>query len=363
MLKLNESNDVNQKTWTGWSTLHIITASCIAVQNTQFSAPDPKPVWFDALNAALVNAQSVAANWVNNLSVDITKTVPTSIVDFATDYSAFSAQIIEIAKEFPNAKGADDPNVQQVNLLIEALLSQVEQIVSNVESVSAKMTAWGIQMQTSHDNLTTGAANIQSAEADLENDINKMNEAIKSLNEMIDGENKAIAYSAAAIGIGIFALVAGIALAFVTFGAGVVVAGAGAAAIIGGAVTWGVMQHKINQQFDEIAKDQKELDQDKRQLVALQGLSQASNLCISSISNATLALSDFRSSWGVFQGELEGVVTKLKAGEASLSTLVAGTFTVAAQNEWNLAMQFAQSLIDQNVEVNSHEMSIGSDAA
>ena len=51
-------------------------------------------------------------------------------------------------------------------------------------------------------------------------------------------------------------MIAGIALAFVTFGAGAVVAGAGAVAVVGGAITWGVMQHKINEQYDEIAKDQ-----------------------------------------------------------------------------------------------------------
>ena len=70
-------------------------------------------------------------------------------------------------------------------------------------------------------------------------------------------------------------LVVGIALAPETGGASLLVAGTGGLLIVGGAVTWGVMQSKINAQFDEIAKDQKELDDDKRQLVALQGLASA----------------------------------------------------------------------------------------
>lgn len=363
MLKANQSKDLNQNTWAGWSSLHIITTNCIAVQNTSFSAPDPKPDWFDSLNSALVNAKAVATDWVKNISVDITSSVPTAIVNYATDYEAFSEQIIEIAKAHPDASGADNTYVKQVNTLIKTLLSALDEILNSVDKVSQSMKTWGQQMQTAHDNLTTGAANIQNAEAELQADIGKMNSAIASLHAMIDGENKAIAYAAAAIGIGIFAIVGGIALAFVTFGAGLAVAGVGVAAVIGGAVTWGVMQDKINKQFDKIADDQKELTQDKRQLVALQGLAQASNLVISSISNATLALADFRTSWGVFQGELQGVITKLEQGEASLSTLVAETFTDAAKKEWGLVVDFAQSLIHQKVDVQKHVMSIDQNAA
>lgn len=363
MLQVNQSKDLNQNTWAGWSSLHVITTSCIAVQNTSFSPPDPKPDWFDALNAALVNAKTVAADWVNNISVDVTKSVPTAIVDYGTDYAAFSQQIIEIAEAHPDAKGGDNPYVKQVNTLIETLLSALNEILQQVDKVNQQMKEWGQQMQAAHDNLTTGAANIQSAEVDLQSDIDKMNSAIDNLHTLINNENKAIAGAAAAIGLGLFAIVGGIALAFVTFGAGAVVAGAGVAAVIGGAVTWGVMQDKINKQFDEIAKDQKELDQDKRQLVALQGLAQASKLAISSISNATNALADFRASWGVFQGELQGVITKLKNGEASLNILVAETFTKAAEKEWNLVVDFAQSLLNQKVKVEKHELSIGQEAA
>ncbi|HLT94100.1 MAG TPA: HBL/NHE enterotoxin family protein [Membranihabitans sp.] len=363
MLKENQSKDLNQNTWAGWSSLHIITTSCIAVQNTSFLPPDPKPAWFDALNSALVNAKAVAADWVDNISVDVTKSVPTAIVDYATDYAAFSQKIVDIAEANPDATGADNIYVKQVNQLIETLLSALNEILTQVDKVSQSMKEWGQKMQVAHDNLSTGAANIQSAEAHLQADIENMNNAIANLHTLINQENKAIAISAAAIGIGIFAIVGGIALAFVTFGAGAVVAGAGIAAVIGGGITWGVMQDKINKQFDKIADDQAKLDQDKRQLVALQGLATASNLAISSISNATVALADFRASWGVFQGELEGIITKLKNGEASLSTLIAETFTQAAEKEWNLVLEFAQSLLNQSVSVEKHQMSIEKSAA
>src|SRR5690606_26575407 len=151
MLKENQSKDLNQNTWAGWSSLHIITTSCIAVQNTSFLPPDPKPAWFDALNSALVNAKAVAADWVDNISVDVTKSVPTAIVDYATDYAAFSQKIVDIAEANPDATGADNIYVKQVNQLIETLLSALNEILTQVDKVSQSMKEWGQKMQVAHD--------------------------------------------------------------------------------------------------------------------------------------------------------------------------------------------------------------------
>ena len=160
-----------------------------------------------------------------------------------------------------------------------------------------------------------------------------------------------------------FLIVVGIALAPETGGASLLVSGVGAAAVIGGAVTWGVMQGKINDQYDEINTDQKELDDDNRQLVALQGLSQASDLAITSLAQASEALSDFRTSWGVFEGELKGVQTKLQSAESSLSIIVQEAFTNAASSEWADATAFAQQLSGASVTVESETLPMDSDTS
>lgn len=207
-------------------------------------------------------------------------------------------------------------------------------------------------MQAAHDKLSTGSSTIQAAEIDLQGDIDKMNNAITSLHNEIDAENKAIAASAAAIGIGIFALVVGIALAPETGGASLLIGGGiGAAGIIGGAVTWGVMQHKINEQFDQIAKDQKEKADDQRQLIALKGLEMASKNAVSSIELATQSLSKLQTQWGTFQGELQGVVDKLNLADQAISTIVQKVFTQGAQNEWSTAIDTANHLVNAKIEV------------
>src|SRR5690348_12627829 len=345
------ATDTNSNTASGFASLQIVTAACHGVLNTQFIAPSPKPSWFDDLNAKLDAAKVLANQWIDDIAPKLTASVPSHVIDYGTTYTALTDQIIDLLNKNPNAKGKDDPVVQQVFALISALHDEVETIITDVIGTQEQLKTWGDAMQKSHDDLFAGAANIQSLQIDLQADIGKMNSAIQGLQAQIDAENKAIVAGAMAIGVGLFALVVGIALAPVTGGASLIVSGIGGAAIIGGAVTWGVMQAKINSQFAEIAEDQKRIADDKRQLIALQGLSLAANSAISSIATATSALSDVKVMWTMFQNDLQGTMNKLEKTDENLSAIVNKAYVIAAQKEWNLAVQFAQQLSGMSVPV------------
>jgi predicted nucleic acid-binding Zn-ribbon protein len=347
---------MSQKTQTTFLSLHVITVCCHAVLNTQFVAPDPKPDWFDDLDSKLDNAKVVAQKWIDKLGPEVTSGVPTSVIDYSTTYSALTDQIHSIAQSHPTAQGKDNEYVKQINELVTAMLTKVGGIITNVEKVATDLADWGKELQAAHDALTSGAANIQKAEVDLQSDIDKMNNAINNLNAEIDAENKQLVYAQIAVGVGIFLLVAGVALAVATGGAGAVVAGVGVLAIAGGATAWGIIQSNINDQFDEIAKDQKEMAADKQQLVALQSLGQASNQAVSSLATASQALSDFRTIGGVFEGELKGVQTKLNQAEQSLATIVQDAFTQAAAKEWADAEQLAQDLAEVKVDIDEKQL-------
>lgn len=335
------------KTATGVTSIVIITSACHAILNTQLNLPVgmTKPTWFDSLVGHMDNAKTLATEWINTLAPDLTASLPNKVINYDTTYNAITKQIQKIADANPQAKGADDPNVKNVFALIEALTSEVGTIHDDIAAEDGKLQAWGTKMQTAHDDLFNGVASIQAAEADLAADIGKMDADISKLNALIEGENKAIAYAAMAIGIGLFIAVIGIALAFVTFGAGLVVAGIGAAGVIGGAVTWGIMQDKINKQYDQIANDQKEKDADNQQLIALKGLAISTNQTVTTIAMATSALSDVRAMWKLFGGELEGVIAQLNLANKGLALIVNEAFVNGAAEEWQLAAQFAQQLL------------------
>jgi len=330
-----------------------------------FVAPSPKPDWFDDLNSELVVAQKLAQQWIDTLGPQVTSTIPLQVINFGSDFLAATNAIISIANANPTAQGADNPYVMEIRMIIEqTLLPPLQAVLAQMDDTSTMLATWGNAMQQAHNDLASGSTNIQAAEIDLQNDITKMNTAISSLQSEIDAENKAIAASAAAIGIGIFALVVGIALAPETGGASLLIGGGiGAAGIIGGGVTWGVMQSRINSQFDEIAKDQQELADDQRQLVALQGLQMASSNAVSSIEMATQSLSKLQTQWSTFDGEIKNVIDQLNQADQAISVIVQSVFTSAAQTEWKAAMDTANSLVNAKIEIQTQTLPMDSQQA
>lgn len=343
----------------------LITIACQNVANTAFTWPDgsgPKPDWFDDLNTKLGAAQTVANEWIDTLATKVTKTIPLQVLNFQPTFDAVTENILQIVKDHGSESGATNPYVLEIKEMIQqGLVPQITQTLGEIDEVAQELVGWGQRLQAAHNDLVTGATNIQALETHLQGDIDAMNNAIKNLHTYIDNENKAIAASAAAIGIGIFALVVGIALAPETGGASLVIGGfIGAAGIIGGAVTWGIMQHKIDEQFAEIAKDQAEKQADQAAIVALQGLGTASSGAISNLELAQSALSKLKTQWGVFGGELQGVIDKLDKAEESISVMMQGVFTEAAQKEWAEAATTANALANFQLQVDQHTASMNS---
>ena len=353
----------NQTVASGFVSLSVVTTSCHGVLNTSFTSPPANPDWFDDLDAKLAAAKVLANQWIDDLAPDMTASVPGHVINYGTTYAALTDQIVELLDKDPTASGKDNTTIQEAFALISALDKSLSDIITDVEATATSLTTWGDSMQTAHDDLFNGAASIQSAQTDLQSDIDAMNNAIDGLKSQIDAENKAIAAGAGAIGVGLLALVAGIALAPETGGASLIVAGIGGAAIIGGAVDWGVMQSKINDQFKEIATDQKQIDSDNRQLVALQGLSLSANSAISSIAVATQALSDVKTMWALFKSELQGTLTKLEQADEELMAIVNKAYILGAQKEWNLAVEYARKLTSTTYDVDSKEVSMTGEAA
>ena len=352
-------------TGVSYNAAQLITFAAHAVVNTVFVAPTPKPSWFDDLNTDLVAAQTLAQQWIDTLGTEVTETIPLQVINFGSNFTAATNAILQIVKANPDAHGANDQSVLEIKAIVQqTLLPPIETVIGQMTQIASSLTTWGDSMQNAHNNLFSGSTNIQSAEIALQGDIDKMNNAITALQSEISAENKAIAASAAAIGIGIFALVVGVALAPATGSASLWIGGAiGAVGIIGGSVTWGIMQSKINSQFDEISQDQQEKADDQRQIVALQGLQMASSNAVSSIELATQSLSKLQTQWGTFQGELQNVVQQLESAENAISTIVQGVFTSAAQTEWASAIATANNLVNAPIQIEARTLPMSSQQA
>ncbi|QQQ50783.1 HBL/NHE enterotoxin family protein [Pseudomonas syringae] len=347
---------LQSKTQNGFLSLVLITQACHGVLNTTFTAPDPKPSWYDALSAHLDEAKVVASDWVDNIAPAVTASVPQAVLDYGTTYQAITAEIVSICQANPNASGADNQYVKQVQQLIGGLLGEITDILTIVDKNSTQLKAWGDRLQTAHDNLSSGASSIQNTEVALQSDIVAMNTAIQNLNDTITQLNKDMMYAQIAVGAGIFLGVVALALVPISGGASLLVGLVAGAMIVGGAIEWSSFQSEIKSDFQQIARDQVEKSSDQAQIVALQGLATASNQAISSMVQAESSLSDFRTSWAGFHDDLQGVLNDLTKAEKSLSTLLEMAFTNAAANEWQLAIDFATTLQGTQIHMPATQM-------
>jgi len=349
------ASTTNDKTAVGFASLQLVTASCHGIMNTQFIAPATKPKWFDGLAKDLDRAKILAKQWIDDIAPKMSASVPTHVIDYGTTYNALTDQIIDLVNKNPDARGKDNPVVKQIFALISELEKELGDIVIDVDGTSEQLKKWGDDMQKVHDDLYRGAANIQGTMTDLAADVEKMDLLMKGLRTTISNEQAIIGVGAAAIGIGIFIAIIGLAVTVLTAGTaavvGGIVMGAGVVMAIGGGVTWGVMQDRINKQMDEIANHQKQMDDDRRQIVSLKALAMSADTAVSATATATRALSDVKVMWQTFRGELQGTKNKLEKTDESLSSIVNKAWVLAAQKEWDLAVQFAQQLVGMKVGV------------
>ena len=69
------------------ASLKQITDSCYAINNTQLNTILPKPTWYDELCDKHKNVKSLAKQWIDNYSITVTSTIPSSIITYAPTFT------------------------------------------------------------------------------------------------------------------------------------------------------------------------------------------------------------------------------------------------------------------------------------
>lgn len=120
--------------------------------------------------------------------------------------------------------------------------------------------------------------------------------------------------------------------------------------VIGGAVTWGVMQHRIDKQYKEIAQDRREVLQDKQLLASLKGLETGTSSAVGYMQTALSALDEVKTTWEGFYKVINDAVKELDKAEKSATAVLKQVFTEAAKKQWTDAHEMAQKLLDTKIE-------------
>lgn len=334
-----------------------ITDSCWGIKNTLFNAVTPKPDWYDSLNGKFSTVKLYANDWIDNIAIAVTSTIPSSVIDFVPTYSASADAITAITQRSPGVLSADD--LSAVRDILTRMVTKVDSISTNVDQYAklengkptGRLVTWQKNMSDAGLDLKSGSANIQTAATDLSTAIQGYNSEIDSLKSDIDYYNKLVATGAGLVGGGIFVGIVGAALCFAFPVVGGIVLAVGVGMLIGGAVTWGVYQKKINDANAKILDYKNKIAASNHTLLALNTLSSSVDLAVSNAESAVKNLTNFASSWVTFGTSLKSTLASLQQGGQEAVGALVNLDMEIAKGHWLDVKDYATSLMNSPSDV------------
>lgn len=323
--------------------------------------PGTKPTWFDDLNKNFHTLQSLATTWLDDYSVPILTTIPTSVNTFVPIFDASANALRAIIQR--NTGILSDADAVTAKEVLKRMMDKTQKIQTEVESYakvdekgecSGKLITWKNNMRNTYQELNTGSANIQKLSSDLAAEIEKYNTTIRTLQAEINNYNTLIGVGAGLVGSGLFIGVVGSALCFAFPVVGGIGLALGIGMVIGGGVTWGVMQSKINKANQDIQNLRNQIAADRQTVVALNTLGSAADVVLNSAQNAISNMTNFAASWATLGRSLQATYTALEQGGQEAYSALLALDLDEAEGNWNDVKEYVKKLSDVDPKVEAH---------
>lgn len=336
-----------------------VTSCCYAIDRTCFNAITPKPDWYDGLNAKFKKVQNYAELWLNDYSVAVSSTIPSSIINYVPTFEVIMGKVRQIAAKYQNAENATitDGDRDAIDQLIGRLLDETKSTYEDVRSyayregktVNGLLIDWKANINDAANDLHGGTATIQDAEDKLRGNIESLNDAINDMNAQIAKYDKDVLLGAGLVGVGATIGVVGGATCFCQPYIGGILIAVGVISVIGGAATWGVFQGKINDLNNKIEQCNREIAKDELTITALDGLNANMARVVDDADYASDNMADFVTSWVTFEKTLEKMrenVHKIGSdADQNWANFLVTDIDIAIEY-WNNAKDYANELLE-----------------
>lgn len=360
-LRLSDSQSEALQLGQSFASVRQITESCSGIINTKFTISGTKPTWFDDLNKKFYTIKGLAETWMNDYSIAILTTIPSSVNTFVPVFDASAGVLRTIIDRNPGA--LSDADAAAAREVLGRMLTKTEEIRAEVEdyakvdkdgTTSGKLVKWRDDMRNAYEDFDSGRTEIQALSENLTADIETYNNRIETLRADIAHYNSQIGTGAGLVGGGLFVGVVGAALCFAFPVVGGIGLALGIGMVIGGGVTWGIMQSKINKANKEILDLRNKIAEDKQTIVALTSLGTDANIVLNSAQNAILNMTDFAASWATLGRSLEATCAALEqGGQEAYSALLALDLDEAQEN-WDDTKEYVKKLSESSSAVELH---------
>ena len=119
------------------------------------------PAWFAPVTTAIKTAVGHASDWMDDLCIDVTTTVPQTIIDFASRFDAATNGMINLETELSMGSGSATPaQKQRAIAILDDLQQGVTAASATVQSIQDRLLTLIQQVQADHDALASGSATV-----------------------------------------------------------------------------------------------------------------------------------------------------------------------------------------------------------
>lgn len=328
----------------------IITAYCHSLLNIQIDKLKDQGSWYDEFNASLKVAQGHADDWINDLSPKVFSKVPQTIIDYGNVFNAAMKRINDIINSVPDGAELSKTQSDTIIRYLEAVLADLGIQQKTISDVRAQLIKFNSDVQADHTALLTGQNSAQSQVLMDQKQLAIIQAKINSIQTQMQADSQAAMASEIGLGVAIFITVVAFAAAVATGGVSLGIGAALAVGVlgVGGAIAGTVIfSKKVNEDLDELYAEQQNMNDEQRQVSALQGVVTSIQTLVTSNEAATLAISAVLNTWAVLQGKLQAVIDNLKQAESDAATmmgLLVGLDIDVATTSWAQLVDFATNM-------------------
>lgn len=323
----------------------LLHSSCQAIIQAAIE-PVSSP-WYDVITRELGEAEDLVVDWRRSGILYFHEDILAEIAAYGQLLAGTRESVLSSLDELE--QHFTEEGKAQLRKMLAELASPVSRMSDQTDLYLSKLRTFEVNMQQPHSEMLKTIQEVQAQQADIQSEINRINSALDSLRKEIQADRAAIAAAKKARKKGIIETVFGIALAPVTGGASLILAGIGVATIAEAEDKIKKLQATLERIQQEISKDQKTLSHDKKIIAALRGLSLSTQMALDDMQLVDQSLDPLRTSWSMFEGELEGVIEKLaNAGDAKSVPAIRAWFNAACK-EWDAIASHTTDLAQRSI--------------
>lgn len=334
------AQQVDSQLDTSLSGVALLGSSCQAVIEAEIQRV--QSAWWEQLDRELGEAETLVARWRRDGVLYFDSEVLDSVANCAAAFTDAREQIEALFSALE--EHFDEAQKQELVGRFRSLFAPVGAVSSLIGSYLEKLGKFEEAMGSVQQRMETTVGEVQRNEVEIEGKINEINTQIASLGEQIKTDREAISKARSAETRGIVETIFGVLFAPLTGGASLILAGIGVASIAEAEDAVHKMESEISGYQQTISGDQDTLTDDQRIVATLKSLTLSTNLVLDDIGGIQAALNALRTTWTLFDGELEGVVDKLEDAADAKALIVSKAWYEAACIEWQLIAEHVASI-------------------